>query len=168
LNDENVFRILFESVGGKWDEVQAPFRRFQKSVEGWSNFLKVGDVRKEVTSALSELKENDPLTTGARKKIADAIKRSSPWEALKTAGRHGVPAGQMIADFDGLVSAAASKRLWIVPVGEVESFCKTASAGHGPAWLRNVLTTYNVGTAPELTEARQFIERVYGGIRSLD
>lgn len=165
LNEEKTFRAIYEALGGDWLAVKVEFLRFQKAVESWANFLRVADVKKEVGDTLKGLKDMDPLTSEARNRIRDAIKRSSPWETLKIAGRQGIPAGQMIADFDHIYTQTSGRGLWIVPVGEVESFCKMSSGGHGPAWLRNVLTEYDIAAAPELAVARDFIKKVYDAAR---
>ncbi len=161
LNDEKVFRDLFQGLGGDWAAVEVQLRRFKTAVDNKQNYLKVGDVKEEISKALAPLRDKDPLTFTAKETIVSAIRQASPWDALKTAGRMAVPAGQMIQDFDLLLEKSGAVGLWIVPVGELESFCKTKQGGHGPGWFRAVLEDFDLAAAPELASARDFVRRVY-------
>ena len=46
----------------------------------------------------------------------------------------------------------------IVPIGELESFCRTVG-GHGPRWVSEVLKR-RIKDDPELGEARAFVDAV--------
>ena len=53
--------------------------------------------------------------------------------------------------------------LWIVPVGELEGFCRSEGK-KGPSWVQNVLKKYDLRRAEELEEARAFVRRVWNRI----
>ena len=49
---------------------------------------------------------------------------------------------------------------WIVPVGELEGFCKSVG-GHGPRWVQNVIETKELAKGPELSRAREFVMDIW-------
>jgi hypothetical protein len=66
-------------------------------------------------------------------------------------------------DYNRLQAECKARGLWIVLVGEVEGFCKSAG-GHGPRWVREVLSRDLAGD-PELEEARKFVGQVWGRVK---
>ena len=50
--------------------------------------------------------------------------------------------------------------LWIVPVGELEGFCKSVG-GHGPRWVQQVIEERDLANDPELGRARAFVREVW-------
>jgi hypothetical protein len=71
-----------------------------------------------------------------------------------------IPSGMPIKNFNSLDEKCQAIRLWIVPVGELESFYKSEEGGHGPAWLRNVLENVDFATSRELEPAREFMRSI--------
>jgi hypothetical protein len=66
-----------------------------------------------------------------------------------------------INHFDQLVSKCSKKGLWIVPVGELEGFCRSIDARHGPAFAEKVLEERNLEHDEELQDAREFVRNVW-------
>ena len=50
--------------------------------------------------------------------------------------------------------------LWIVPVGELEGFCKSVG-GHGPRWVQQVIEERDLANDPELQRAREFVSEIW-------
>ena len=48
----------------------------------------------------------------------------------------------------------------IVPVGELEGFCRSIQAKHGPAFVAKVLENRNLETDSEVKEARAFVTKI--------
>ena len=88
------------------------------------------------------------------------FKNVTPWEALKSNGRAGLKSAALVQQFDKLQEVACSVGIWIVPVGELEGFCRSTGQ-HGPAFVEQVLTNKNLGTDDELHEARSFVKKVW-------
>jgi hypothetical protein len=91
--------------------------------------------------------------------IKAILRKASPWDALKEAGRTAIPAGESTQQFDRLHELCSQCGLWIVPVGEVEGFCKSVGK-HGPKWVQAVLETKDLASS-ELSEARQFMKKLW-------
>ncbi|MBK9339694.1 MAG: hypothetical protein IPN04_02960 [Rhodoferax sp.] len=47
--------------------------------------------------------------------------------------------GLSVGHFDDISQKCAEKGLWIVPVGELEGFCRSIAASHGPDFVEKVL-----------------------------
>ena len=84
---------------------------------------------------------------------------------MKSNGRAALPSGQPIRQFDQLLEKSQNHGLWIVPVGELEGFCRS-SGSHGPAFVEKTLEEYDIETAAELNEARDFVKRIWEKARS--
>jgi hypothetical protein len=65
--------------------------------------------------------------------------------------------------FDRIALACAKFGLWIVPVGELEGFCRTIEAGHGPDFAEKVLLERDLEADSELEEARKFVRKIWDG-----
>ena len=50
--------------------------------------------------------------------------------------------------------------LWIVPVGELEGFCKPVGA-KGPRWVQQVIEERELATDPDLERARKFVREIW-------
>ena len=89
----------------------------------------------------------------------------SSWDEIKRAGRSAFPAGQAVKHFDELRVACSAAGLWIVPVGELEGFCRSIDAGHGPSFVAKVLEERDLESDPELQEAREFVGAIWARAR---
>jgi hypothetical protein len=92
--------------------------------------------------------------------IKDVFKTASPWSAMKRSGRSALPAGEPIKHFDALSEKCGNYRLWIVPVGEIEGFCRSVDS-HGPRFVEKVLEERNLATDGELQGAREFVRELW-------
>ena len=57
-----------------------------------------------------------------------------------------------------LFSALETMGIFVVPVGELEGFCRTVG-NHGPGWVAEVLKK-NLIADQELEEARNFVAKI--------
>ena len=92
--------------------------------------------------------------------IKEVFRTVSPWSAMKRSGRSALSAGETIKQFDALIEKCGEHGLWIVPVGEIEGFCRSIGS-HGPGFVEKVLEERILGTDPELQDARDFIGKIW-------
>jgi hypothetical protein len=85
----------------------------------------------------------------------------SPWQQIKKLGRNGFDRGAPIGMFDRIAARCGDIGLWIVPVGELEGFCRTIEARHGPDFTEKVLSQRDIEKDPELAEARTFVSKIW-------
>src|SRR4051812_46023114 len=75
------------------------------------------------------------------------------------AGESFIPKGEPTKAYTRLKTKLASFGLHVVPVGELESFCKSIGT-HGPAWVIESMKR-DLTSDTELTQARKFVETIF-------
>jgi hypothetical protein len=161
LHEENAFRKLFETLGGDWPKVEGNFRSIKSSVEQRRPPLNAEQVAGLVRDSLIGIGGVGDFPRSAEVNIKRIFKTLSPWDDLKRAGRAALSSGQTIKHFDELVSKCSGVGLWIVPVGELEGFCRSIDGGHGPGFVAKVLEQRSLESDPELNEARDFVGAIW-------
>ena len=161
LNDEQTFRRLFEAVGGVWTKISSPWASLKKAIEEVRPVLNATQISAMITAALEGVDGNKAFPKAAEIKIKNILKSKSAWDDVKRAGRKGLPPGGATKHFDSIVATCASTGLWIVPEGELEGFCRSIEASHGPSFVEAVLLQRDIEQDEELSEARQFVRRVW-------
>jgi energy-coupling factor transporter ATP-binding protein EcfA2 len=163
LNDEGTFRGLVEKLGGSWTEMAPHWKAIKTSVESLRPPLTVEQVKQLIQKELDAVSGSGSFPKASERNIKYVFKTLSPWDVIKQAGRRGFKAGPTTNQFDQLAAKCSEIGLWLVPEGEIEGFCRSIEAGHGPAFVERVLQERNIETDVELEEARTFIKRVWQG-----
>ena len=162
LNDEKPLSDIVEAYGKKWADYAREWKIIKSNVDGFKPELKTDDVKREIENLLKTVTEGI-FPKPAVESIQAVLRRSSPWAHLKHAGKAGLPAGEAARAFADLNENLRKIGIFIVPVGELESFDKT-TGNHGPKWVNSVLEK-NLATDGELKDARAFIDELYQHIR---
>lgn len=164
LNDEITFKNLFEKLGGNWDDVKTNWKTIKSSVEAFRPPLNTEQVKKLINDELNKIDgvvEFPKQTEQAIKKIFQTL---SPWDTVKHAGRSALR-GPSVVSYDQLTIKCSDKGLWIVPVGELEGFCRSIQASHGPGFVAKVLEERDLETDSELDEARKFVNKIWAAAK---
>lgn len=159
IRDTAVFKKMFEIFGGDWQEISSEVASMQKHVSQKKPPLSVSQVRRLIDSHFEGLDETSAFTNQNKSSVQTILKQTSSWEFIKTAGRSAF-SGAIAQDFAKVCLKASEVGIWIVPVGEIEGFCRTASLRHGPAFVQDVLEARDLATDPELREAREFMKTI--------
>jgi len=157
LNEETPFKTLFSKLGGDWATIGAKWSAIKTSVEARRPPLNADQVVKLINDALNGVGGTAPFGKDKEREIKAIFKTLSPWDDVKRAGRAALPGGQTTQQFDDVAIECAKVGLWLVPVGELEGFCRSIDGGHGPRFVEKVLEERNLETDPELEDARRFI-----------
>jgi len=160
LNEETVFERLVRALGGAWDEVVANARPLKLAIEQHKPWLTSDEVVKSVEGILAKAPGLGEFPRNLRNEIDAIFRKASPWDAIKDAGRAAIPAGQPTLHYERLQNQCNAFGLWIVPVGQLEGFCKS-EGGHGPRWVQAVLEKHDLVAGPELREAREFVTKLW-------
>ncbi len=160
LNDENMFRDLFEKQGGNWEEVKSHWKAIADLVVNQRPPRNAEQVVDLIAKELEGITGDAEFPKERERKIKRIFKNTSPWSAMKSSGRSALGHGGPVEHFDRLCKKCSNHRLWIVPVGELEGFCRSVGS-HGPGFVEKVLEERNLETAPELQEAREFVEKIW-------
>lgn len=161
LNEEGTFKNLFHKLGGDWATVNKHWRTVSDAVLKQRPPLNAQQVAGMIAEQLQGVTGTGEFPEEKERAIENVFKTVSPWSALKRSGRNALPAGEPIKHFDALIKLCSDHRLWIVPVGEIEGFCRSIGA-HGPKFVEKVLEERTLQTDPELQEAREFMKAVWG------
>ncbi|SHL55211.1 ATP-dependent nuclease [Bradyrhizobium lablabi] len=161
LNEESTSKKLFETMGGDWSDASANFKAIKKAVEERRPPLKAEQVAGMLREKLEGIGGTVEFPKNVERDIKAIFKTLSPWDEVKRAGRSALPAGQAVKHFDELTAKAAAIGLWIVPVGELEGFCRSIEGGHGPGFVAKVLEERSLETDPELKDAREFVAKLW-------
>jgi hypothetical protein len=156
LNDEQPLRSIAEAAGGNWESVENDWREVKCAIDSKKPELSTDQVKKDIQETL-ETATGPMSPTGAKRQVQDVLRRSSPWSIAKSVGMQFVPSGQPSQACARLFASLESAGVFIVPVGELEGFCKTVG-GHGPAWVAEVLKK-DLAMDRELNDARSFVSK---------
>ena len=157
LNDENPLREIFIELGGQWQNLERDWKLVKTSVDGKRPELGVSEVRDQIQAVLN-LPPESKISKSVVTEIQKILKRSSPWSHAKQVGKQFVPSGEPTQARDRLFRNCKELGLFIVEVGELESFVKSVG-NHGPAWVNDVVAKA-LATDPELVDARNFISQI--------
>ena len=167
INDVSVIKGLFEALGGDWSLVEAQVKHVIAAIEERHPPVTAGDVARSIQDTLHGIDHDGPLPKAARRTIQDTLRDTSPWSLVKKSGEHGgIPSGTPNEEYRTVRDAFESVGLWLVPVGELEGFCRNVG-GHGSGWVQSVIEQHDLEQSPDLEEARAFVRKVWkGGGRS--
>jgi hypothetical protein len=165
LNEEKALKNLFQKLGGDWAQIEGHFQAITKSVEQKRPRLNAEQVANMIRDKLAGVGGIESFPKTAGNEIKRIFKTLSPWDEVKRAGRAALPGGQTVKHYDNLVEKCALVGLWIVPVGELEGFCRSIDGGHGPSFVAKVLEERSLETDPELKEARDFVSTIWARAR---
>jgi ABC-type ATPase involved in cell division len=154
LREEGICRRVFESVGGDWAEVQREWRIVSSAISGRAAPLSLNQVREQVVKAIDDT-AGGALTRELAEKIRATVRSVDGWDAVKGAGLAAIPAGDATKAAETLLARFRDKGLFVVPVGEIESFARSVG-GHGPPWVTEVLQK-DLRHDSELGDARRFV-----------
>jgi hypothetical protein len=156
------------TLGGDWSEVSGHFRSIKSAVEQKRPPLSAEQVVGLVRKQLDGIGGTGDFPKGAETEIKRIFKTLSPWDEVKHAGRAALSAGQAVQHYDDLCRKCGLVGLWIVPVGELEGFCRSIDGGHGPSFVAKVLEGRDLESDPELEDARAFVPRIWARARPID
>lgn len=157
LNDEKIMQEIVCAAGGDWGAIKPDWSHVKRAVEEKKPELSTEEVKKEIEALLASA--GGPMFPNQIKKaIQGVLRRSSPWSHAKSVGLSFIPNGQPTQAYMKLLKALEQLRIYVVPVGEVEGFVKSAG-GHGPSWVAEVLKM-DFKTDPELDPAKLFIRSI--------
>ncbi|GAB4007140.1 hypothetical protein GCM10028808_10450 [Spirosoma migulaei] len=161
LNSERVLKNLISALNGDWEDIKKEFDVFNASVEKQRVELSTSSVKEKINKILEEPK-SDSITNSKIEEIQNIIKKASPWESLKKAGKSVIPRGQEYQAFEKLVTYLRGIGLHVVEAGELECFVKSVG-NKGPKWVNEVLEGKDFTLDTELNEAKEYVKQLVTG-----
>ncbi|WP_437634241.1 ATP-dependent nuclease [Sorangium sp. So ce854] len=158
LDSEAPLRGIWEGLGRMWQEIASDWRLVERAVAQTRSAPSVATFRERVESILSELQEGK-LTEESIKRLRAATSLDGGWRTVKQGGERSLPKGDARSAYERLKQALCQAGVFLVPVGELEGFLPTVG-GKGPQWV-NEAVQCDMASAPELSEARSFMESIF-------
>ena len=160
LNDENTFRNLFEKLGGNWEEAEANWKAVFNHIVNQRPPRNAEQVADLIAEEFKGVKGTAEFPKEKERAIKRIFKDASSWSTMKSSGRSALSHGEPIKQFDRLCKKCSDHQLWIVPVGELEGFCRSIGS-HGPGFVEKDLEEHDLESDPELQEAREFVRKIW-------
>lgn len=161
INDKTTFKHIAEAFDIKWANIEPLWKEIYQAISAQKARLTLGQVIQAIEDSVAKAKKGEIGLTELMTDVRESIRQNSPWDMIKRSGREALPRGEAVNQFDKLLSICSEHGLWIVPVGELEGFCRTATSKKGASWVVDVLERYDFTSAPELTAARTFMRAIW-------
>jgi energy-coupling factor transporter ATP-binding protein EcfA2 len=158
LNDTNPLRDIFEELGGVWNDIENEWKLVKTSIDSKRPELEAQALKDEIEAIFQSTKEKN-FPKDKIFEIQKSLKRASAWAIAKEVGKSFIPPANATKAFEQIQLKFKEKGLFIVEIGELESFARSIG-NHGPKWVNEVLTTKDLKTDGELEAARKFISEV--------
>lgn len=163
LRSEQPLRNIIEALGGAWKDIESDWKLLKEHVEGGSAFVRVDKFREQITAELKKLPRDGAVPAEALRTIRGITKSASPWDVIKRSGYHSL-SGSPRSAAENLLSSLKSKGLFVIPSGELESFCPAIEV-KGRRWVERVLQM-DLKEEPRLEFARSFAREIADFISS--
>ena len=160
IRDETGLRKIIDALGGDWSAIEPAANTVRMSVDNGMPRLSIHQTREGIRNVLDNETLGDQSEQQLKMKISSVFRSASPWDTVKHNGESAFPAGDATQQFQRLQELCREVGLWIVPVGEMEGFCRSIG-GHGPGWVQQVIGDRNLTTDPDLERARQFVRELW-------
>ena len=160
LKEADIFQKIIDALGGEWCTVKPISNQVKNDIEQFKPHLTVGKIKKRINTILDNLSPEDECPRVERSEIEKIFRKDSSWDTVKRAGESAIPGGQATKKFQELQRLCKQMGLWIVPVGELEGFCR-AVGNHGPAWVQQVIEQRDLAMDPDLEQARKFVREIW-------
>jgi len=157
LAECGLVKSTVEAFGGQWSEFETLWKRLDIAVRKGITPKTVNEIKNEIISAFNNADES----VLPKSEIKELIKQGSAWAEVKKYGTRGLPPGQTQTDYNALRDKLEEIGIFLVPVGEMESFCQEIGL-HGPKFVTKLLTEIPLDDS-RLGELRTFVERVHNG-----
>lgn len=157
INNEETIKGIVEAKGANWDDFRTDWNIVYQAILRTHPEIEKAELAQKLTEQLNAI-EYDFLTATDMDGLRKTIRKTSPWEAVKSGGKNAIPAGDATAHYNVLNKKLEDIGVFLVPVGELECFDKTIG-GHGVKWLTEVLRRPIADD--NLIEAKKFVKTIY-------
>jgi hypothetical protein len=157
LDNEITFKTICEEMDINYEGIKGKWKSVNEYVKLQRAQLDTEEARKDIKTLL------DGITTPQLSKddidaIKKKLKASSAWGKVKEVGKSFFNGGAY-SDLNDIMAECKKRGIFIVPVGELESFYKPAANKHGTAWIDTVMSLDLVNDI-ELEEAKRFVKEM--------
>lgn len=160
LSERALVKRTVEAFGGEWENCEIYWSRIDAAVRDGQKPKSNNEIKTDIRYIIDKA-ESDELPRGD---ITEAMKQGAPWASVKNYGGSGLPKGQVQIEYKALTTYLESIGVYLVPVGEIENFCKEIGL-HGPKFVTKLLSEMELGD-PRLRPLTEFVAHVHKGAHS--
>ncbi|MBT2452135.1 AAA family ATPase [Streptomyces sp. ISL-43] len=131
-------RKAVTALGGAWEDVSTDFKVLNDHANESRTALTVAEFRKQMNDVLGRAGDSNPVPPEAAARIGDLLKTASGWKHLKKSGLSALNGTNAYAAAARLTTVLARLGVFLVPVGELESWIAGIPSGNKSAWLEKV------------------------------
>jgi hypothetical protein len=158
LREDRPLKPLYEALGGNWSDISDDLIVVRNAVTQKRPQLDARDFKKQIEERLAKITAH-VVSDDVLEEIRGLAKQASAWGNAKQLGEGFIPNGEPYNAYVRIKKKCSKAGLHIVPVGELESFCKSIGR-HGPPWVIDVMKRDLVND-PDLAQARSFVAEVF-------
>lgn len=155
LSDQHLVKKTVEAFGGDWQKINVYWKRVDSAVRKGSKPKSVTEIKDDII----EIVKDASSESLPKSEITEAMKQGAPWNVVKKYGVSGIPSGEVQTDYQHLKEKLQKIGIFVVPVGEIENFCKELGS-HGPKFVSRLLENISMNDV-RLTELREFVREVH-------
>lgn len=157
LSDRTLVSETISAFGGDWSNFSAMWHQLDAAVRSGVKPKTVSEIGHTIVELLDKYPDRIP-----RGEIIDEMKQGSAWSVIKKYGVSAFPSGQAQVVLKDIIAALEQIGIYLVPVGELENFCREFGNKHGPRFVNRLLTEMTLDDE-RLAGLRAFVERVHLG-----
>lgn len=150
LNDKEKFKVIFEAVGGNFNDIQGKYNTIVDAVRNKGSSPNRRLAKDQINNLLDS-SDSEKLTKDENGALREIIKVSTGWDDLKRAGSASLPGGAPTQSFNSILEVCASKGLYILKIGELERFHPEVVTNK-QRWLRQVFEDQLFKNSPYANE----------------
>lgn len=159
LNDEKSIRNLVDKMGGDWNVLQPMWKSFYNIIESGRQQPAFSIILSRLEEIMRNARADGQFSEPLKAAVREAMSAESPWDLLRIGGEQALPAGDATAKYRELKASLAAIRIWLVPVGQLEGFCKEIAGKTG--WAQRTLEGRSLSSDPSLALAREFMSQIW-------
>lgn len=156
LNNISPLKEIYEDLGGAWTEVEDDWKLVKREIEQKRPEFLASDIKQEIDNIFKSTQDRI-LPKEKITQIQKTLKKASAWTEAKEMGKTFIPSGNATQAFERLQTKFKVYGLFILEVGELESFVKSVG-NHGPKWVSEVLTK-DLYSDKEFDVAKEFVSQ---------
>ncbi|MET7746727.1 AAA family ATPase [Streptomyces sp. NPDC005385] len=137
LNDNGLIKKALDHLGGEWTKVEKDVAIVQREASSTSITTIAREIKKQIGEVIKEPKGSEVLTRHQIDQITEVLKAANGWKAIKKSGTRAFE-GDAYNAVLRLIAYFATVGLFLVPVGELESWVPEVPRGKKAAWLTRV------------------------------
>ncbi len=144
IDTRKVFQEICAACQINWNLISRDYDNIYDGIKRHSDtkMKPKEEILAEINEITKQSSDAEYYSEDEVKQIKAMLKRNSPWKMLKLNGKEAIPDDLLRQSFNHIDGLTKENNLFIVPVGELESFVDVGKL-HGPRWVDKVLEQYS-------------------------